>query len=409
MVIIGLPIPEERFILMTINTPKKVLILGAGVAGLRTAFYLQKRTSPEVAEIILVDQNDYHQYLYRIHEVCNQSYEDEEIIVPIERLLKGKRVKFLNTSVVSIDPEKKIVETSDGEQRYDVLAVTMGSHPAYYGIEGLKENSMTLGSFEQAQKIRARIEELFKKARETGKPPMILIGGGGFSGVELAGEIADWYPHLCESNGLEAPDTLVNVIEAMPTILPGWDPEMVKKAQEVLQSIGVKLILGDPITRVTGECVETKNGLSLKPDLFVWTGGVMMNNCSMGDLEIKGRRIVTDEYNRVPNHHDIFVAGDMACAVDETGRPQPPTAHVAMVQGDIIGHNIHALLTGGSMKEYKFDRAGEIVTLGKTNAAGELFGLRFTGSLAKFMKKVVHWWYLYSIGGLGLVLGNGTE
>jgi NADH dehydrogenase len=388
------------------DTPKRILILGAGVAGLRVAFYLHKRVDPVDVEIVLIEENNYHQYLYRIHEVCNNHYEDEEIIVPISRLLKGKRVKFLNTSVTGVDPERRVVETTDGDQPYDALAITLGSHPEYYGIEGLEKNSLTLGSFEQAKRIRDRIEELFEEAEETKKPPVILIGGGGFSGVELAGEIADWYPILCERYSLEVPQELVTIIEAMPTILPGWNLKLVEKAQKVLGNLGVNLILGDPITRVTSEQVEARSGRTLEPDLFVWTGGVKMNQCSMGDVEIRGRRIVTDEYNRVPNHPDIFVAGDCACAVDETGRPQPPTAHIAMVQGDIIGHNIHALLTGGAMKRYEFDRVGEIVTLGKTNAVGELFGLKFSGTLAKFMKKVVHWWYLYTIGGIGLVLGS---
>jgi len=111
------------------------------------------------------------------------------------------------------------------------------------------------------------------------------------------------------------------------------------------------------------------------------------------------RRIITDEYNRIPSHEDIFAAGDYACAVDESGRPQSPTAHIAMVQGDLVAHNIYNTLQGSSLKKYKFERAGEIVTLGKTNAVGDLFGIKFTGSLAKFMKKVVHWWHLYSIGG----------
>ena len=95
------------------------------------AFYLHKRVDPVDAEIVLIEENDYHQYLYRIHEVCNSHYEDEEIIVPISRLLKGKRVKFLNTTVTGVDPERRVVETTDGDQPYDVLAITLGSHPEY--------------------------------------------------------------------------------------------------------------------------------------------------------------------------------------------------------------------------------------------------------------------------------------
>jgi len=268
------------------------------------------------------------------------------------------------------------------------------------------DNSYTLGSFEHAKEIRVKIQDLFKEASEKGKPPMILIGGGGFTGVELAGEIADWYPTLCKERGIEIPDNVLTLVEATPSILPEWNTELVEKGQSILRSRGIKLLLNDPIMKVDKAQVTLKSGNVLDPDLFIWTGGVMSDPIVAEKFNLKSRRIITDGYNRVPTHEDIYVAGDCACAVDETNQPQPPTAHIAMVQGDLVAHNIHATLTGGTLKKYKFDRAGEIVTIGKTNAIGDLFDFKFTGALAKFMKKVVHLWYLHSIGGFSLLLSN---
>jgi NADH dehydrogenase len=389
------------------NNPKQIVILGAGVAGLRVALKLEKRISRELARIILIDENEYHQYLYRIQEVCNSDYEERDIVVPISRLIKGKRIEFVKTTVKTVDPNRHIVETIEGEQPFDILVIALGSHVAYFGIEGLEENSLTLNSFEAAKNIRAKIEFLFDKAGKSGQPPNIVIGGGGFTGVELAGELTDWIPILCKTHGLEPSDHLLFLVEAMPTILPGWNPDQVRKAQEVLSERGVNLILDDPILKVSEKRISLRSGMVLKPDLFIWSGGVRGDPACGVNFDIKSRRIVIDDYCRAKGFEDIYVAGDAACTIDgKTGIPMPPTAHIAMEQGDIVAHNIQASLREGEMKKYVFNRVGEIVTLGRTNAVGELFGIKFTGSTAKFMKKVVHWWYLHSIGGFSLLLGS---
>jgi len=391
---------------MTDKTPARIVILGAGVAGLRVAQKLERKLTPSEAQIILIDENDYHQYLYRIHEVCNLEYEDNEIIVPLSKLL-GKRVDFQQTLIHNIDTKTRTVSTDIGDISYDICVIALGSHVTYFGIDGLEENSMALNSFESAKRIRARIHQLFEEAQKTGNPPKILIGGGGFTGVELAGELSDCIPILCQKHGVESSNTGVTIVEALPSLLPGWPEKHVIQAQKTLNIRGIELIFNDPITRVTKDRVEMKSGRVIEPDLFIWAGGVRGDPACGQDFQVKSRRISTDEYCRAKGHRDIFVAGDSACAVDAaSGRPMPPTAHIAMVQGDIVTENIVAMLRGTPIRKYVYKRAGEIVTLGKTNAVGDLFGFKFTGFLATFMKKVVHWWYLHSIGGFSLLLEN---
>jgi NADH dehydrogenase len=316
-------------------------------------------------------------------------------------------VGFRQFSVQNIDTEKKIVTSDKGDIPYDLCVIALGSHVTYFGIEGLEENSMILNSFEAAKSIRGRIHELLEKASKTGKPPEIMIGGGGFTGVELAGELSDCIPILCERHNLEYSGICVSIVEALPTILSGWNEKQILLAQKVLRERGVELFLNDPVSRVTNNKVEMKSGNIYEPDLFVWTGGVRGDPaCGLG-FQLKGRRISIDEYCRAEGFDDIFVAGDSACAVDvNSGRPMPPTAHIAMVQGDVVAENIIANLKDSPMKKYVYKRAGEIVTLGKTNAVGNLFGFKFSGAFAKFMKKIVHWWYLHSIGGFSLLLEN---
>jgi len=397
---------EKEDIFLSEKSGLDIVILGAGVAGIRAALDLEKKIDHKKSHIILIDENDYHQYLYKIQEVCNVDYEEKDIIVPISRLIKGKKITFKQTSVKSINSDQNLVETSDGEQRYDILVVALGSHIEYFGIEGLEENSLTLSNFEAAKQIRERIKELFQKAEESGKAPNIVVGGGGFTGVELAGEIADWYPILCKKHSIELPSKYVFIVEMMPTILPGWNEDLVVKGQKILEKIGVELILGDAVALVTKNKIELKSGKILHPDLMVWNGGVCGDPVRAKSFEVKGRRNSIDEYCRAVESENIYIAGDAACATNETGRPLPPTAHIAMVQGELVANNIAASLQGRQLKPYVNKHIGEIVTLGKSYAVGDLFGIKFYGFMAKFMKKVVHWWYLYSIGGFSLLLGN---
>ena len=388
------------------EAPKDIVILGAGVAGIRVALDLEKKVDSRMGRIVLVDENDYHQYLYKIQEVCNKDYEEKDILVPLSRLIKGKRIEFVKSSVRTVDHERRVVETTEGEMPYDILVIALGSHVAYFGIEGLEENSVTLSSFEAAKEIRSRIEELFKEAESTGAPPNIVVGGGGFTGVELAGEIADWYPLLCSAHNIEKPQNYVSIVEMMPTILPGWNEDLVLKGQEVLKKIGVELVLNDAVSRVSDGRIELKSGRVLESDILVWSGGVRGDPACGTAFEIKGRRISIDEYCRAEGYDDIYIAGDSACATNSEGRPLPPTAHIAMVQGALVARNIASSLRGEPLSPYVNKHIGEIVTLGRTYAIGDLFGIKFKGALAKFMKKVVHWWYLYSIGGFGLLLGS---
>lgn len=391
---------------MVNEAPKDIVILGAGVAGIRAALDLEKKIDSRMGRVVLVDENDYHQYLYKIQEVCNKDYEEKDIIVPLSRLIKGKKIEFIKTSVRTVDPERRVVETTGGEIPYDILVIALGSHIAYFGIEGLEENSLTLSSFEAAKEIRSRIEELFKEAERTGAPPNIVVGGGGFTGVELAGEIADWYPILCTEHNIEKPQYYVSIVEMMPTILSGWDEGLVLKGQEVLSEIGVQLVFNDAISRVSEGRIELKSGRTLEPDLFIWNGGVLRDPACGSAFEIKGRRLSIDEYCRAEGHDSIYVAGDSACATNSEGHPLPPTAHIAMVHGELVARNIASSLRGAPLRPYVYKHIGEIVTLGRTYAIGDLYGLKFKGALAKFMKKIVHWWYLYSIGGFGLLLGS---
>lgn len=298
--------------------------------------------------------------------------------------------------------KSKVVKTDESDLSYDLLLIAMGSHPTYFGINGIQENSVTLGSYEEAKKIREKIFELYKNA-EINDPPNFVIGGAGFTGVELAGEIIESIPKLSKEFGVKEPKTKLTIVEALPTILPGWDEKLIEKGTKFLQEQGVNLHLSDPVVEVNEKSVKLKSGTVLQPDLFIWTGGVEADPACGKGFEIKSRRIVVDEYLQHKGVEDVFIAGDQACAVDSNGKPMPPNAHIAMMQADFAVHNILAKIRGETMKKYTFEHAGEIVTFGKDYAVGEIFGYNFYGLLAKIMKQFIHVWYLHSIGGINLI------
>jgi len=340
--------------------------------------------------------------LYRLHKVCNYEYSEKEIIVPLERLIKG--IPFKQATVETVDLESDTVKIKDGEIPFDILVVAMGSHPAFFNIEGIREHSMTLSNYEEAKQIREKIIELFDEVEETKDPPHIILGGAGFTGIELAGELCDSLPKRYRDHNLPEPEKLFSVVEALPTILPGWDEKLIEDGTRFLECKKVDFLLKNPIVKVGDKVLHLKDGSVLKPDLFVWTGGVEMDPACGPGFEVRARRIVVDEYLQSNGTENVFIAGDQACTVNNDDRPMPPNAHIAMMQADVVAANIVAKLRGKPMKKYNYEHAGEVVTFGHGYAVGEIFGINLKGLPAKIMKQFIHLWYLHSIGGIGVLL-----
>ncbi|HEY8343205.1 MAG TPA: NAD(P)/FAD-dependent oxidoreductase, partial [Calditerricola sp.] len=238
----------------------------------------------------------------------------------------------------------------------------------------------------------------------------IIVGGAGFTGIEFVGELADRVPELCKAFDVDPAKVKIINIEAAPTALPGFDPELVEYAMNVLQKKGVTFRINTPIKECTPEGVILANGEEIKAGTVVWTGGVRGNSLvEKAGFETMRGRVKVDDYLRAPGYDNVFVVGDCSLVFNEQGRPYPPTAQIAIQEGQNCARNLVALIRGGSLEPFKPHIRGTVASLGRDEAIGIVGGRKLTGAAAVWMKKLIDLRYLYLIGGLSLVLRKGRH
>jgi NADH dehydrogenase len=280
------------------------------------------------------------------------------------------------------------VKTDKSSLQYDELVIALGSEPNFYGIKGAQENSLSFNSVESAAKIRDLLKNLFQKNRT----PNIVIGGGGFTGVELAGEIADEYK-CC-----------VTIVEAANSLIPSWQkPKFSQKVSEVLLEMGAKMVLGKLIVEVTPSEIKLKDGNSVRSSVFIWTAGVQGSSLlrKSGIKTGKGNRAVINEFCEAVDFSKVYVVGDCALVVDpENGKILPQCIEVALEQAEAVAVNIVSDLDGSPKKAYRPKFSGLILAVGEKYGIGEIFGGTIEGKVAQMIKRLVHLQYVYEIAGL---------
>ncbi|MBD8498444.1 NAD(P)/FAD-dependent oxidoreductase [Paenibacillus arenosi] len=385
---------------------KKVLILGAGYGGLLSALTLRKYMTAEEAAITVVNRYPTHQIMTELHRLAADTISEQAIALPLHRLLQGKQVDICVDTVLSIQPDNNQVELESGTTYvYDVLVIALGSETAFYGIPGLRENSYTLKSIEDANRIRNHIKgriEAYRNTKDTADMT-IIVGGGGLTGVELVGELADMLPKWCSSMGVNPQDVRLYNIESSPTILQGFEAGLVTRAQTSLKKRGVHFINGAPVIEVQGNKVLLKDGQSMQANTLVWTGGVqgseIVANCG---IKVERGRAIVNSYLQSTSNAAIFVVGDSAIIDDEKGRPYPPSAQLAWQMGETVGYNMFAYLNNDSMQMFKPTISGKIASLGRKDAIASVgaSGIPFTGLPASLIKEASKMRYLAHIRAL---------
>lgn len=403
----------------------RIVICGSGYAGTTVAVGLRRLSHR--ARVTLVNLHRYHYFTTLLHEPAAGRTDLEAVSVDLEWLV-GRWATVQKGRVLAVDPEKKTVTVAVGgpglydpaaatqaggteivQLSYDLLVIALGSLPEFYRIPGLQEWALTLRSLNTARLIRTTIEQALALSKFQPNPDLlrrIVIGGGGFTGVKLAGEIADWRPVLARRFDLPEAAVELLIVEAAPTILPGFDPLLVDEASAILTRKGVRFITGTAIQDVRETAVSLADGRVLEAATIIWTGGVrahpLVKEAGL-PVNRQGRAHV-DPYLRAEGHPEIYVLGDCALTSDEAGRPLPPTAQLAFQHGKLAAGNIRRRLAGEPEEAYRPRVLGTFLSLGHREALGVVENRwRLRGWAARTVKDLIAYRYVWHIGGPGLV------
>jgi NADH dehydrogenase len=394
---------------------KRVLILGAGAAGISVALELKKASAGVPGlEVTLVDQRDYHHPLPFIWQVVSGSVEPSHISFPLPVLLRQRGaerpVKFRQSRVQGIDVAKKVVSTDDGELEWDYLVVALGSTTNFFGMANVEESSLILKSLSDAVSIHNHILDNYEAAlREEDEQLQrelltFVVVGGGPTGVELVAAIQDFvrkalirdYPSLMSQ-------TRVLLVEAQDALLSGMKAKMSELAISRLRSRGIEVLLKTRITKVWSGGIQTADGQTIPTRTVIWVAGVKPVAVveSLPFNKAKGGRIMVNQYLEVPESPGVYVLGDCAYLLQEHGSvPYPPTQQVAQRQGPACARNIIRTIQGKEQLAFRYKFKGQLIYMGRNLALAQLGNRVFDGFAAALLRRVYYLWVFISYLGL---------
>ncbi|KYG28334.1 NAD(P)/FAD-dependent oxidoreductase [Priestia endophytica] len=396
----------------------KVVVLGAGYGGIMTTIHLQKQLGVNEAEITLINKNDYHYETTWLHEVSAGTLHHDRARVSVTDLINKNKVTFMKDTVTDINIEqKKVILKNNQEIEYDYLVIALGYESETFGIKGLKEHAFSISNINTARQIREHLDYTFATYNNLEEKPegmmTIIVGGAGFTGIEFVAEIANRVPKLCKEFDIPRDTVRIICVEAAPTALPGFDPQLIEYAVTQLERKGVEFKIGTMIKECTPEgIIVSKDDQTeeIKSKTVVWAAGVRGSHIiEKTGIENNRCRVKVGPDLRAPGAEGVFIVGDCSLVInDETDKPYPPTAQVAMQQGPVAAKNITTLIKGGTeLQTFKPDLKGTVCSLGHDDAIGVVFGRKLFGTSASAMKKVVDNRALFLEGGPGLLLKKG--
>ena len=390
----------------------KIVILGAGYAGVHAAKKLSKKYKKNNdVEITLIDKNPYHTLMTELHEVAGGRVPEESVKVDLYRIFNRTKVNVVVDYIENVDSDNNVVNTKQGEYEYDYLIIGTGSEPAFFGVDGVKENGFTLWSLEDALKIKAHIKNRVKEAsyeRNTEKRKKMLtfiVAGSGFTGIEMAGELLEWKTTLAREYRVDENEIKILVVEAMSTILNMLDRKQADKAEKYMIKHGVEILKDSPIVEVTKDSIKLKDKKVIPTETLIWTCGVQANQ-DLSDMDVKkarAGRYAANKYMQAEGKENIFVVGDSAYVEETPGNGNPQIVEAAEQTAITAVKNIIASIENKEKVEFKSNYHGFMVSIGGKYGVANLIGIKLSGFFAMVMKHLINMVYLFSVNNIHAV------
>ena len=389
--------------------PTKIVILGGGYAGIKAGKTLHKafRKDPNV-EVTLIDRHRFHTLMTELHEVAGHRTEPDAITVDLKKVFRGRTVDVRFDEITSIDFETQTLKGEQNDYAYDYLIVATGNESNFFGVEGAEEHAHTLWSYEDAVGLREHVEGMYDLAARTEDPEKrkelltFAVCGGGFTGVEMAGELGEAKEHLSRKYDIDPSEVKVYNIEAMGRILNMLEKDsQVEAVQRRYQKLGIELKINAPIVKVEDNAFTLKSGEVIPCRTLIWAAGIKNNSfaAKLGLTAGRGGRILVNEYMQTAEYKNVFAVGDNAAYEDAEG-PMPQIVQAAEQSGHTAAENIIQMIQGGELHTHKQKYDGFMVSVGSRYAVSDTRGIRFNGWMAMLVKHLVNFLYLFTVGGL---------
>jgi NADH dehydrogenase len=377
----------------------RVLVLGGGFAGIGAAQKLKKSD----ADVVVVDKHDYHTFQPLLYQVATGLLEQPAVGHPIRDLFhKQDNVRVHQDTVTGIDLEKREVTFEELEpMSYDYLVLGLGAQVNFFGVEGAAEHSLPLYTLPDAVRLKNHLLRTWEKADR--EPSLIddgalniVVVGGGPTGVETAGAVAELYNGVFRKDypDIASDQAKITLVEAGPEIFPMFKEDIRTYTKEALTKRGVEVQTGEVVKSITSQRVTLKSGTVLPAHTLVWGAGLQGNALvqSLGlELE-RGNRIGVDEELRIPSHPELYALGDVAAIIDQkTGQVLPQLGSVALQSGEHAGKTIAQRIAGKETKPFKYKDKGTMAAIGRGAAVVQMLGGKtMKGKTAQLAWATVH-------------------
>lgn len=384
------------------NQKKRVVIVGGGLGGLRLAEDLYGSGM----QVVLIDKNNFHQFPPLIYQIASAGIDPSSISFPFRQIFrKRKDFYFRMAEARMVDTEKKILQTSIGKIDYDFLVLAAGATTNFFGNKNIEEWAIPMKTVPEAMGLRNALLSNFERAltcateEERQELLNVVIVGGGATGVEIAGALAEMRRYVIPYDYPDMDSSLMHIylIEAGDRLLAGLSQESSQKAYEFLKSMGVDIQFGKMVTDYRDHKVVMKDGTEIPTRTFLWVSGIRANAMPGIDESHMGRgfRFKVDEYNRIPGVEDVFAIGDQCLQTSDAAYPNghPQVAQVAIQQAKNLAKNLKLINQGADSSEFTafhYKNLGSMATIGRNKAVVEIGKFRSQGFFAWVLWLVVH-------------------